>query len=373
MFHSNKIKGAQLSPDLNFHKNKITNQPTTYVIQSSDAYINKTINAAQRTRGTTLTEKMLTPRIAAFVEDKKAKASRVGSMNSEHYAVEILNHFNKEQFIYTLRPPKLLSDVPVDEFLFSSRRGFCEHYATSFVTLMRAADIPARVVVGYLGGEHNPRTNQLVVRQSDAHAWAEFWNEDKGWLRVDPTAAIAPDRIENPINYDLSLGADGNVRYASLDLGFLGSLIREAKWFSALAKYKWDRWFVRFDFSKQQALLKSIGLSKVDIRSLGILAFLIGLGILITSAFLFYRKENKRPDAVTRTYQLYCKKLATQGLERRPNEGPMDFYQRSSDQFPQTKDQLLNITNLYIGLRYGKTDDTNKLSQLKQEVANLGF
>ncbi|HEX6736559.1 MAG TPA: DUF3488 and transglutaminase-like domain-containing protein, partial [Azonexus sp.] len=99
------------------------------------------------------------------------------------------------QFFYTLQPP-LLGENSVDDFLFTTRRGFCEHYAAAFVVLMRAAGVPARVVTGYQGGERNPVDGYLVVRQSDAHAWAEVWLADRGWVRVDPTAAVSPARIE---------------------------------------------------------------------------------------------------------------------------------------------------------------------------------
>ncbi|HYN54442.1 MAG TPA: DUF3488 and transglutaminase-like domain-containing protein, partial [Methylotenera sp.] len=109
-----------------------------------------------------------------------------------------LTMFREQAFVYTLAPPRL-GNEPVDDFLFNTKRGFCEHYASSFVYLMRAAGIPARIVTGYQGGELNPNGNYLIVRQSDAHAWAEVWLEGRGWVRVDPTSAVSPDRIESGI------------------------------------------------------------------------------------------------------------------------------------------------------------------------------
>src|SRR5262247_1064620 len=107
----------------------------------------------------------------------------------------MLRMFREQEYVYTMRPPLLAANV-VDEFLFATRRGFCEHFAAAFTVVMRAAGIPARVVTGYQGGEFNPYGGYLLVRQSDAHAWSEVWIDGRGWQRVDPTAAVAPERIE---------------------------------------------------------------------------------------------------------------------------------------------------------------------------------
>ena len=113
-------------------------------------------------------------------------------------AGELLRKFRNEEYHYTLDPPRLAENA-VDEFLFDTRSGFCEHYAAAFTMVMRAAGVPARIVTGYQGGEFNPLGGYLLVRQSDAHAWSEIWVAGRGWLRVDPTAAVAPDRIERGI------------------------------------------------------------------------------------------------------------------------------------------------------------------------------
>ena len=115
------------------------------------------------------------------------------------YVDAVLAMFHAEAFFYTLTPPRLAAD-PVDGFLFDTKRGFCGHYASAFATLMRAADIPARVVTGYQGGTYNRFADYWILRQSDAHAWVEVWMEGNGWVRVDPTAAIAPERVERGLN-----------------------------------------------------------------------------------------------------------------------------------------------------------------------------
>ena len=120
---------------------------------------------------------------------------RAALKNDSQLVNKALRYFRTQPFFYTLRPPLYLND-PVDEFLFESRRGFCEHYAAAFTVLMRAAGIPARIVTGYQGGDINPLGDYLIVRQRDAHAWSEVWLANRGWVRVDPTAAVSPQRIE---------------------------------------------------------------------------------------------------------------------------------------------------------------------------------
>src|SRR5690606_32454560 len=118
--------------------------------------------------------------------------------DEEDMVQQVLAMFRTQSFFYTLTPP-LLGDQPVDDFLFNTRSGFCEHYASAFTFLMRAAGIPARVVTGYQGGEVNPVGDYMIVRQSEAHAWAEAWIEGRGWVRIDPTAAVSPLRVESGI------------------------------------------------------------------------------------------------------------------------------------------------------------------------------
>ncbi|HSN70061.1 MAG TPA: DUF3488 and transglutaminase-like domain-containing protein, partial [Steroidobacteraceae bacterium] len=132
------------------------------------------------------------------------------SLRTEHGSDEalidaVLRMFREQEFFYTLEPPGLAADA-VDDFLFNTRRGFCEHFASAFTFLMRAEGIPARIVTGYQGGTFNPFNGQLLVRQSDAHAWSEVWLEGQGWVRVDPTAAVAPDRIERGLDAALPEG-----------------------------------------------------------------------------------------------------------------------------------------------------------------------
>src|SRR3989344_1763652 len=182
-------RGATFRADFTLEHREPIRERLNYTLTSYTRYNTGALEIAERVRGLQLPGHT-SPRARALA----------GQWEREHgepqrIAQAALDHFRRENFVYTLSPP-LLGDDPVDEFLFDTRRGFCEHYASSFVALMRAAGIPSRVVVGYLGGEYNAAGNYLIVRQSDAHAWAEVWLPNQGWMRVDPTGAIAPERIE---------------------------------------------------------------------------------------------------------------------------------------------------------------------------------
>jgi transglutaminase-like putative cysteine protease len=166
-------------------------------------------------------------------------------------------------FTYSLTPPPLGPD-PVDDFLFDTRTGFCGHYASAFVDMMRAGGVPARVVTGYLGGEWNPYDDMLTVRQSDAHAWAEVWLADRGWTRVDPTAVVAPERLYRGILDLLPSGISAPER-----------LLHTWPWLNT-ALQRWDAlngWWnervVGFNYRSQLNLLSALGFHSPELRDAG--------------------------------------------------------------------------------------------------------
>src|SRR5690606_4344909 len=167
----------------------------------------------------------------------------------------VLAYFNQEEFFYSSTPGQLGAN-PVDEFLFNSRTGFCEHYAGAFTYLMRAAGVPARVVVGYMGGERNPYDETYTVRQYDAHAWSEVWLEGRGWVRVDPTAAVAPERIElgSEEVFENEEGFLGDVGFSLLR--FRGNLLlNDLRLRLEMIDYAWNRWVLNYDQQRQFQLL----------------------------------------------------------------------------------------------------------------------
>jgi transglutaminase-like putative cysteine protease len=246
-----------------------------------------------------------------------------------------LQYFREEKFAYTLNPP-LLGRHAIDDFLFASRRGYCEHYAAAFVFLMRAAGIPARVVGGYQGGEINPVDGFLVVRQSDAHAWAEVWMAGRGWLRVDPTAAVAPSRVDQGVAAALPAG--------------------EALPGLARGNLEWLR-----DL-RYQNLLSWLGLS-ADWRSLiAALAGFSGLALLLLA--LWTMRQRAPRDPVQRLWQQFCRRMARLGVPRHAWEGPLDYAARIRRERPTQGDLAEQFGRTYAGLRYGPPGPAGPKPQL---------
>jgi protein-glutamine gamma-glutamyltransferase len=285
--------------------------------------------------------------------------------------VDSLFKLYNAQFTYTLEPP-LLGDNPMDEFLFETKQGFCEHYSSSFVLVLRAAGIPARVVTGYQGGEVNPITRQLVVRQADAHAWSEVWFDDLGWLRVDPTSAVSPLRINQGMN--AALGPQGmfNTLIGADKLG----LLKQMRFSWDAVNSQWNKWVVGFNSDKQRSMFENFGMPNVDWAVM--LRWLI-IGVISTSSliglFLLLRIYRVRKDPVVAAYDRLCAKLAKAGITRAPNEGPIDFLQRVKTTHPELGKKVQPLIETYIAIRYGapKVAAKSPNSDTIHECSHMSF
>ncbi len=277
-----------------------------------------------------------------------------------------LEYFRRQPFVYTLTPP-LLNNDPVDEFLFETRSGFCESYASSFTVLMRAAGIPTRIVTGYQGGELNPLGDYLIVRQRDAHAWAEVWLPDRGWVRVDPTGAVAPNRIS--LGIDAAIPPTMGPASLGLDLPSKGPLWETwRRWRYGIDAIKagWNEWVLGYGSLRQQELLTLLGIDAGNLRalSLGMLAVVGGmLGIL---ALWLARRRQGPIDPISRIYRRFCAKLARAGVTRRASEGPLDFAARVVSAQPRLREPVERITGMYVALRYA--GDSLPTGELKRAV-----
>lgn len=274
-----------------------------------------------------------------------------------------LNYFNRNAFAYTLEPPPLGRDT-VDEFLFTTRRGFCEYYASSFVFLMRAAGIPARVVTGYQGGEYNDLGAYYILRQSDAHAWTEVWLKERGWVRYDPTAAIAPERIQNSLSNALT----DNTALPLLSRTRWPLLLNLRANLDALTN-QWNQWVLGYDNERQFALLTRLGIQGITWQKL-VLYLLAGVTLLVAIFTLFFlrRLRPQRPDPVQTVYLSFCKRLARAGITRAPHEGPQDFSARAAALRPQHATAIRDITTRYLALRYGGQQDRTLLQAFGHAV-----
>jgi transglutaminase-like putative cysteine protease len=267
----------------------------------------------------------------------------------------VLRQFAGKGYVYTLEPPLLGADA-VDEFLYGTRAGFCEHYAGAFTVLMRAAGIPARVVTGYQGGELNPIDGYLTVRQSDAHAWSEVWLPQRGWVRVDPTAAVSPDRVR------------GSLVQPDPD-----SLLAKARYAIGAANNGWNQWVLNYSPQRQQALMQSLQESLFSWRSAALIALACAL-LLMAGKFARQRQS----DPVDRLYSALCQRLGQLGLPRAPDEGPTAYAARvdAAALAPEPKAAAGEFLRRYSAWRYGRqmepqTHGAGLLTILKQLLSRV--
>ncbi|MDQ5908344.1 MAG: protein-glutamine gamma-glutamyltransferase [Pseudomonadota bacterium] len=296
------------------------------------------------------------PRARQLAEEWHARDPR-----PEALVATALTLFREQPFEYTLTPP-LLGFHSIDEFLFRTRQGFCEHYASAFVFLMRAAGVPARVMTGYQGGERNALGEYLIVRQSDAHAWAEVWLAERGWVRIDPTGAVSPDRVQQGL-FGALPEAEG--------LPFLVRRGGDYQWVWQLAlvwdglNIRWNEWVLAYGTDRQKEFLSGLGFGPVDWweMTVAMIGMLSGLGVI----FLVWRWRSRLPpDPVARAWQRFCTRLARRGLPRGPHEGPLDFTERAAAQRPERAESIREIGKLYARLRYGASAPSAEVRRLQQ-------
>jgi transglutaminase-like putative cysteine protease len=295
-----------------------------------------------------------------------AERFRSESASDQEVLRRTLAFFTERPFYYTLSPP-LLGNDPVDEFLFNSLRGFCEHYASAFTFLMRAAQVPARVVTGYHGGTPNPVGDYVIVRQADAHAWAEVWLDGEGWVRVDPTAAVSPERLEEGLA--AAVPSDDPVPLlARNDVAWL----RHALYRWDAITNEWNQLVLGYNPERQRSFLARVGFDDATWQTLAmVLLGTTGLVLIALTGLLLHNLRSQRNDPVQRAWQRFCRKLARRGAARHPSEGPVDYAHRIALQFPQVAADVRAVSELYVGLRYGKAVLQGDVEKLKALVASF--
>ncbi|MFE8032135.1 transglutaminase TgpA family protein [Thiohalocapsa marina] len=305
----------------------------------------------------------VTPRMRTLVEGWQADGAA-----PEAIVQRALQHFGQPPFSYTLLPPALGAN-PVDAFLFDARAGFCEHYAAAFAVLMRIAGIPSRIVLGYLGGERNPINGEVLVRQSEAHAWNEVWLADRGWVRIDPTAAIDPARVDAD-RHIAALGAGAPARFRVDDQGLFGKGARGLRLLADALGSGWRQWVVGFSTRNQRQLLDRLDLG--PLRDLGlVLGMVIGGALIMLAWNLLLARPSRPRDPLLRAYQRFMRRLSPLGLARRPTEGPVDHRNRIDRARPDLTEAVDAILAPYLRLRYGGSQDPADLQQLRQRIARF--
>jgi transglutaminase-like putative cysteine protease len=297
-----------------------------------------------------------------------ALAHEIRARNSDDaaFARAVLEWFRTNGLEYSLEPGTTSLDS-VDTTLFDSKLGFCGHFASAYAMMMRSVGVPARVVTGYLGGEWNPIGSYLIVRQSDAHAWTEIWLDRRGWTRVDPTAVVAPERLQQGI----------------LDL-FTDSLpatmtFRRNPWLSRLgqlwdgANQLWQERVVEFNFRAQLDLLRKLGIESPGWRDLGWI-FALGLSLWIAWVSLSLRRSVARfkPDRLGRAWLRATRRLARVAPPRAAHEGPMDYARRVGALRPELAPRVAALAAHYARLRYGVPAPHHEIAEFERAVSRLG-
>ncbi len=333
-------------------ENKISNVINYHVESQTDA-INQALHKQEDYRNRLLPVN-INPQTIALTKKLLIKSG----YNKQQYVRNVLNYFSQGGFVYTLKPDILKVNI-IDEFLFNSKRGFCEHYASAFTYLMRAAGIPARIVIGYQGGTMNPLDNYMIVRQSDAHAWTEIWINNQ-WKRVDPTAVVSPERIEQGVE-------NAGLESSRLPLLLVADndYIRNIAFLYDSFQNSWNQWVIGFDQEKQNELLKLVGLQDASLSSL--LLLLVGslsiAGLLVS--WLILKQNYTDNDEVQKYYNIFCRKMQRYGIQQRLNEGPVDFERRLLQQkifSVNEKEKISFILKSYRHLHYGN-DKNEKLEK----------
>lgn len=280
----------------------------------------------------------------------------------EYLISRALTWFANDQFYYSYSPPTLQGNT-VDQFLFDTKNGFCEHYASAFTVMMRSAGIPARIVTGYQGGINNG--GYLLIKQSDAHAWSEVWIKDKGWLRVDPTAAVSPSRVES--------GSQALISERSRSW-------YDTEWYRKMGedydaiRHKWNKWVRDYNVVKQQALFEIFGFNPHDGKAIAIvLGSILLLTTLFVLVFLYLTQQKRIRSHYDQVYYLFIKTMKKNGVHKSPDQGVLAFSQKAIEKYPQAQQSIEEFTKLYIKLRfsqYGRRSKTldNRLRKLIKTI-----
>lgn len=329
------------------------------VTSYTNFFANERLNNVQRETYLRLPEGF-NPRTQSLMQTLSSE-----SATAEETIARTLEHFSTGEYFYTLAPPPLGRDT-VDDFVFQTMEGFCEHYASAFTVMMRFAGIPARVVTGYQGGELNPYAEYYIIRESNAHAWSEVWLEDRGWVRVDPVAAVAPERISLGLGDDAAAAnANGVAALANMGWARQISLAWDA------VNTAWNEWIIGYGPTLQRNLLERLGLGRVRWTEMLTLSIIAALTILfITAGLLAWRAHSReRVDLAARLFARFVTQLRRAGVPVcAATETPAAYAARASATLPKYAEEISKIVSTYLAARYERDPAAQHLERLRERV-----
>ncbi|MGY0398432.1 MAG: transglutaminase family protein [Ostreibacterium sp.] len=333
-------------------------KPTAFKIVSHTQYLTPKISPVMRQRLSSLPANIF-PKTRQL-----AKQLREKSRNTADFAQKVLDYFSQNPFYYDLSPP--VGNADMDKFLFENRIGYCEHYASSFTFMMRSQGVPARVVTGYQGGQKNPVSGEVEVRQYNAHAWSEIYLDGKGWVRIDPTAAVAPERVNSGSPFgsarntnNISAGARWEVQ--SEFIRYFSTRLRAMSAF-------WQNWIINYNNDLQNTLWEKLGLSGIkDIA--WILFILILLPIIIIVVWWYRRRQSKsQGDAIWQVMQPFVRQLNKMGLDK-PSGMPWRVFITETKELGDKQKSAEQVVDYYYRLRYYEVMlNREEISHLKKAI-----
>lgn len=360
-------------PDFRLYSPATVEYKLQYQVRSwPDALLEPELNPWRR-RAETQLPAGNNPRARALAEDLYRAAG-----NPEGFVRSALTYFRQQPFFYTLQPPLLGDSDVMDRFLFDTRRGFCEHYAYAFAVMARSVGIPTRVIGGYQGGEINPVNGTVIVHQFDAHAWNEVWLAGRGWVRVDPTAAVAPNRIL----YGLEEAVAGEGSFLSSS-PWSPLRYRGINWINSLRlqydalTYRWQSWVTGFDGTVQLDLLRRVLGEVTPSRSV---VLLLGTGLAtmgVVSWFLLRDRRRRRRSVFEEELVHFRDTIHRRGLEPLPGETPAQLAERAAERWPKDAEQIRALYRAHAALVYGQSgggpDAARTVRELRRRLRGLAL
>jgi len=350
--------------DYSLYSKKELTQNTSYNVTSYiEAPLALNISQLSHQKNLTIPEQS-NPKLA-----EKAKNLRAKYQNNESLINAVLATFNQETYRYTLNPPALINNS-LDQFYFETKAGFCEHFASSFTFLMRAAGIPARLVTGYMGGEYNAQANYYSIYQRDAHAWSEVWLQGKGWTRVDPTAAINPERVERGFSEQLLREqAATSENFSLLRFSNNNAFINRIRLQLEAIDYNWTRWVIGYTADKQNKFLQNIVLALKAMLDLHWLTLMYYALLLISAVILWWIilqiNQARKTQNINDYYQQILEHLAKQGIQKSTDMTPKDFVLVVKSKWPALAIEFAKFTQLYTSIQYQQLNENQQVSVVK--------
>jgi len=330
---------ARITVDFQILRNQPVTQLLQYSIVSDPDFVDSPKLADSLKKSALNLPENFNPRTRKLIEQWEREG-----LNGPAMVRRALSHFNQEAFHYSLQSP-LLGKHSVDEFLFDTRTGYCEHYASALTVMMRMAGLPSRIVTGYQGGWYNKTGEYLLVRQSDAHAWSEVWFPGAGWTRVDPTAAVSPLRIARG-----SLGALSAPRHL-LDYAWLRNFRNEID----IVQQRWNDWVVKYNAKSQMQMFSALGLERLSPSMLvTMLIIVIAVFSILLLPFILRVKGPGNKDPLRAIWLKFLKRLKTAGFEALPSAAPIELAQAAAEQLPQESRSINLVADLYSRSRYAR-------------------